>query len=272
MILARIIPKDSNLFKKIKKRIAPYIQLIDKYNISYLFGIWTATVAGYVYLLGYIDRYSYWEWSGFSDGVLRILLSTLFFYIFSSLGIWKATDLRLKQTSLIYNSLFYFGCFILGSTSFNVSNFYYIGCLPYLVFIISGIFIYEFKVLYNTENDDWSIDSWDKKNPYMLASFVLMIIATIVGYHLDDPIISTVGIVSLFFPAVVLIWPNHVRHIKRLQFYPLFTFAMFICVRAPWFFIVLVTLFFLIRSINYFKNGIVYPSFGVHLEEVNSDV
>jgi|TARA_B110000914_G_scaffold223740_1_gene239887 hypothetical protein len=272
MILARIIPKSSSSYKNIKRKISSYIEFTDKHNISYLFGVWTTTIAGYVYLLGNIDRYSYWEWSGLPNGILRILLSTLLFYSLSSFGIWRTSDMRLKQSDLIYNSLFYFGCFILGSVSFNVSNSYYVGLLPYLAFIISGVLIYEFKILYNSEKDDWSIDSWDKITPYMIATLILMIITTFLGNILDDPIISTVGIVSLFFPAVALIWPNDVRHIKRLQFYPLFTFAMFICVRAPWFFVILALLFFFLRSINYFKYGLVYPSFGVHLEEINSDV
>ena len=68
------------------------------------------------------------------------------------------------------------------------------------------------------------------------------------------------------------VWPNHVRHVKRLQFFPLFTFAMFACIRAPWFFIFLLALFFIVRTINYLKFGIVYPSFGVHLEEISDDV
>ena len=272
MILARVIPKDSNSFKKNRKRMSFFVQFVDKYNISYLFGVWTATIAGYVYLLGNIDRYSYWEWSGLPNGVLRILLSTLFFYSFSSFGFWRTSNKRLEQAALIYNSVFYFACFILGSLSFNVLEFNSVGYLPYLAFIISGVLIYEFKVLYNLEIGNWSVDSWNKKNSYMIAAFILMVFATFLGYVLDDPIISTVGIVSLFFPAVVLIWPSDVRHIKRLQFYPLFTFAMFTCVRAPWFFIILAILFFFLRSTNYFKYGIVYPSFGVHLEEINSDV
>ena len=272
MILARLIPKNSSSFDIVKVRVSSCIKFTDKYNISYLFGVWTTTVAGYVYLLGNIDRYSYWEWYGLPNGILRILLSTLFFYSFSSFGFWRTSNKRLKQSDLIYNSFFYFACFILGSLSFNISDFNYVGYLPYLAFIISGVLIYEFKVLYNLESNDWSVDSWNKKNTYMIASFIAITFATFFGYILDDPIISTVGIVALFFPAVVLIWPNDVRHIKRLQFYPLFTFAMFACVRAPWFFIILALLFFYLRSINYFKYGIIYPSFGVHLEEISSDV
>ena len=73
-------------------------------------------------------------------------------------------------------------------------------------------------------------------------------------------------------PAIALIWPSHVRHIKRLQFYPLFILAMFSCVRAPWFLIILGLLFFTIRSINYLKYGIIYPSFGVAQDETLADV
>ena len=99
-----------------------------------------------------------------------------------------------------------------------------------------------------------------------------MVFSTIIGYQLDDPIISTVSMVALFFPTVTYLWPDHIRHIKRLQFYPLFILAMFACVRAPWFLIILGLLFYIIRSINYLKYGIIYPSFGVAQEETFSDV
>ena len=106
----------------------------------------------------------------------------------------------------------------------------------------------------------------------MGISIILIFTSFYLGYAFDDPIISTVSIVSIFFPLVMYVWPNHVRHVKRLQFFPLFTFSMFVCVRAPWFFIFLITLFFMVRTINYLKFGIVYPSFGVHLEEISDDV
>ena len=106
----------------------------------------------------------------------------------------------------------------------------------------------------------------------MALSLILMIISAVFGYKLDDPIISTVSMVSLFLPAVALIWPNHVRHIKRLQFYPLFVLAMFTCVRSPWFLIILGIHFFIMRSVNYLKYGITYPSFGVAQEETLADV
>ncbi|MGY8783049.1 MAG: hypothetical protein ACKVHA_06530, partial [Fidelibacterota bacterium] len=64
-----------------------------------------------------------------------------------------------------------------------------------------------------------------------------------------------------------LIWPNHVRHLQRARFYPVFTFSMFLCVRAPWFIIPLLVLFFILRTINYLRLGITYPSFAVDFLE-----
>ena len=47
----------------------------------------------------------------------------------------------------------------------------------------------------------------------------------------------------------------------------LFTFAMFLSVRAAWFLVPLAVLFFTLRMVNYFRYGIVHPSFGVDFLE-----
>jgi hypothetical protein len=96
-----------------------------------------------------------------------------------------------------------------------------------------------------------------------------MVFAMLLGIILEDPIASTAAAVALPFSAIALIWPNHVRHLQRVRFYPLFIFAMFLCVRAPWFLIPLGVLFFLLRTINYFRYGIVHPSFGVDFLEAD---
>ena len=272
MIIARLIPKNSKTFKKINKKIDIYHQFISNNFVSDLLCVWTVTIAGYAFLIGQIDRYSYWSWDGFLEGIIKIIISTALFILFSKRGIIKLGEHRLSYINIIYNSFFYFLCFIIGTLRISSFELNFIAYLPYLAFIFAGSLIYEYKVSYDKEKDDWFLDSWDNKVPYMLVSILLMAFSAGFGFFLDDPIISTVSIVSVFFPIVTLIWPNHVRHIKRLQFYPLFTFAMFVCVRAPWLFVFLFLLFFLIRSINYLKFGVIYPSFGVHLEEVSTDV
>ena len=163
-------------------------------------------------------------------------------------------------------------CFLIGAVNMMFAEVNIIGVVPYFSSIAAGILIYEFKITYDQENNDWKINNWDNKVKYLFISLLLMVLSTVIGYKLDDPIISTVSMVSLFFPAVALIWPSHVRHIKRLHFYPLFILAMFSCVRAPWFLIILGFLFFTIRSINYLKYGIIYPSFGVAQDEILADV
>ena len=272
MIIARLIPKNSKNFKQINKKIDIYHQFISKNHIADLLGVWTVTIAGYSFLIGQINRYSYWSWDGLPEGLIKIFISTLSFYFLSNQGILKVSEHRLNYLNIIYNSFFYFLCFIIGTLRFSSIGINFIGYLPYLAFILAGSLIYEYKVSYDKENDDWLLDSWNNKFDYMLLSILLMGISAGFGFVLDDPIISTVSIVAIFFPSVTLIWPNHVRHIKRLQFYPLFTLSMFVCVRAPWLFIALILLFFIIRSINYFKYGVIYPSFGVHLEDVSTDV
>ena len=272
MILARLIPKGSRKYQIIKNDINVYAELLEKYNIINLFAVWTVTVSGFTYMLGHDDRYSYWDWSGYVDGIIRLVLATTVFYITSKKGIWKRSDNRLGYFDLLNNFIIVSVCFLIGAVNMMFAEVNIIGVVPYFSSIAAGILIYEFKITYDQENNDWKINNWDNKVKYLFISLLLMVLSTVIGYNLDDPIISTVSMVSLFFPAVALIWPSHVRHIKRLQFYPLFILAMFSCVRAPWFLIILGFLFFTIRSINYLKYGIIYPSFGVAQDEILSDV
>ena len=272
MILARLIPKHSKKYEDFNKKISVYAELIEKYNVINLFSVWTVTVSGFSYMLGQIDRYSYWDWSGYNDGIIRLILSTILFYVTSKNKILKLGSDRLTYLNLFFNVIICLMFFLIGAVNISMIEINIIGFLPYICSFVAGIVIYEFKISYDRKNDDWIIDSWDNMVSYLVLSFILMIVSAVIGYNLDDPIISTVSMVSLFFPAVALIWPNHVRHIKRLQFYPLFILAMFTCVRSPWFLIILGTLFFIIRSINYLKYGITYPSFGVAQEETLADV
>ena len=272
MILARLIPKDSKKYQIIKNDINVYAELLEKYNIINLFAVWTVTVSGFTYMLGHDDRYSYWDWSGYVDGIIRLVLATTVFYITSKKGIWKRSDNRLGYFDLLNNFIIGSVCFLIGAVNMMFAEVSILGVVPYISIIATGILIYEFKITYDQKNEDWKINNWDNKVKYLFISLLLLLLSTVIGYKLDDPIISTVSMVSLFFPAVALMWPSHVRHIKRLQFYPLFILAMFSCVRAPWFLIILGLLFFTIRSINYLKYGIIYPSFGVAHDETLADV
>ena len=272
MILAKFIPRDSQKYQSINKEISVYSDLIEKYNILHLFAIWTMTVSGFTFMQGQLDRYSYWDWSGCFEGMIRLTIATILFYWASTNGLWTASNDRIRYIEILRNIVFCSIYFLIGAVNISFEKINILGVLPYISAFAAGILIFEFKIKYDQTKKDWEVDSWDNKTYYFSISLLLLITSTAMGKLLDDPIISTVSMVSLFFPAVTLIWPNHVRHIKRVQFYPLFILSMFTCVRAPWFLILLGLLFFTIRSVNYLKYAIIYPSFGVAQEETIVDV
>ena len=191
MILARLLPKDSKKYQSIRDSIGKYSDFLDKYNITHFFGIWTMTISGYSYLLGQIDRYSYWDWSGYANGITRLLLATILFFLLSQKGIWAINNKRLSYFDLIIHGIFGGVFFLIGAIDLSVLEINIIGMMPYTFSFTAVIIIYQFKISYDLEKDEWEIDSWNNKNSYLLISFGLMVISTIIGYQLDDPIIST---------------------------------------------------------------------------------
>ena len=63
-------------FKKINSKIDIYHQFISKNHIADLLGVWTVTIAGYSFLIGQINRYSYWSWDGLLEGLIKIFIRT----------------------------------------------------------------------------------------------------------------------------------------------------------------------------------------------------
>ena len=112
----------------------------------------------------------------------------------------------------------------------------FVGLLPYVIAFLSCLCAFQFPLTLDEEKGTWNHFEWKNKNQYFCLSLVLMLISTFLGVYFDDPIMSTAGAVCIPFPLITLIWPNHVRHLQRARFFPLFTFSMFLCVRAPWFF------------------------------------
>ena len=107
MILARLIPKHSKKYTNFNKDISVYAELIEKYNVINLFSVWIITASGFSYMLGQIDRYSYWDWSGYTDGIIRLFLSTILFYLTSKNKILKLSNGRLTYSDLIINIFIY---------------------------------------------------------------------------------------------------------------------------------------------------------------------
>ena len=133
---------------------------------------------------------------------------------------------------------------------------------PYLLFYIAVWLVFSIEFI---EQDDKSI-STAGSSPRILnlvGSTVLIIVGTVIGFHFDDPVASTVSTVYLPFLLVALIMPAHIRHLQRARIYGVFIPTVFLAVRFPWFLIPLWALFFLLRLYHYFRFNIVYPTFGV---------
>jgi len=139
--------------------------------------------------------------------------------------------------------------------------------VPYVLSFLSCLLVFQFILELEEDKGTWNNLNWENKLGYLSMSVVFMVLAMLLGISLEDPVASTAAAVALPFSAIALIWPDHVRHLQRARFYPLFIFAMFLCVRAPWFLVPLAVLFFLLRIVNYFRYGIVHPSFGVDFLE-----
>lgn len=269
MLIARVAPPGSKQYyhaRRIAEKLSPALDTLEPLQ---WFAVWTMVVAGIVFNSGQVDRFVYWDWSGWFDGFIRITLTTLIFHF----GLFKTGFWRVGRMRLDINSIFShagWGCilFLIGATGIDFSFSVFLGMIPYIAGFLGGLLIFQFPLELDTEKDRWNVTIWDDKFLMFALSTALFGFSAFVGYQLDDPLSSTVSMVVLPFPLVALIWPDHVRHIQRSQFYPLFIFSMFICVRAPWFLVPLGILFFGLRSLNYLRYGIIHPSFGVDHEEI----
>ena len=277
MIVARIFPKDSEHYNRFQKYFSNLTQIIHSQGWIQFFSIWTLTVSGIVVSMDMSDRYVYWEWGGWFIGFIKlVVITTLYFTFLKPKYIWSVGSRLLNSKEILLHTIIAYFFLLFGyfdmqkllqpKVLFNILN-GFIVLVPYVLAFVSCLLVFQFTIVLDKVKGVWNNFDWNKKIEYLSVSVLLMLISIILGIYLEDPVISTAGAVSIPFSLIALIWPNHVRHLQRARFYPLFIFAMFACVRAPWFLIPLAVLFFLLRTINYFKYGIIYPSFGVDFLE-----
>jgi len=278
MLIEKIIPVGSNLYSVWKGHSSKIGKKIDSQGWVQLFSIWTLTVGGIVLSMDLSDRYIYWEWSDWIEGFIKLLLvSIVFIIILKPNGIWTAGTKRLNIKEFLIHSaigsiLLVFGLFdlemIKGSSENKIEFFHVLlSLVPYIFSFLSCLIVFQFKIELEEDKGTWNNFNWEHKFEYLSISVGFMVLAMFLGIFLEDPVASTAAAVSIPFPLIALIWPNHVRHLQRARFYPLFTFAMFLSVRAAWFLVPLAVLFFTLRMVNYFRYGIVHPSFGVDFLE-----
>lgn len=278
MLIEKIIPVGSDLYSVWSGYFSELGKKIDSQGWVQLFSIWTLTVGGIVLSMDLSDRYIYWEWSGWIEGFIKLLIvSIVFIFILKPNEMWTAGTKRLNIKEFLIHSgigsiLIVFGLFdlgmIVGPYESKIEFLHVLlSLISYVFSFLSCLIVFQFILELEEDKGTWNNFNWEHKFEYLSISVGFMALAMFLGIFLEDPVASTAAAVSIPFPLIALIWPNHVRHLQRARFYPLFTFAMFLSVRAAWFLVPLAVLFFTLRMVNYFRYGIVHPSFGVDFLE-----
>ena len=278
MLIEKIIPVGSDLYSVWSGYFSELGKKIDSQGWVQLFSIWTLTVGGIVLSMDLSDRYIYWEWSGWIEGFIKLLIvSIVFIFILKPNEMWTAGTKRLNIKEFLIHSgigsiLIVFGLFdlgmIVGPYESKIEFLHVLlSLISYVFSFLSCLIVFQFILELEEDKGTWNNLNWEHKFEYLSISVGFMALAMFLGIFLEDPVASTAAAVSIPFPLIALIWPNHVRHLQRARFYPLFTFAMFLSVRAAWFLVPLAVLFFTLRMVNYFRYGIVHPSFGVDFLE-----
>jgi len=278
MLIEKIIPVGSDLYSVWSGYFSELGKKIDSQGWVQLFSIWTLTVGGIVLSMDLSDRYIYWEWSEWIEGFIKLLIvSIVFIFILKPNEMWTAGTKRLNIKEFLIHSvigsiLVVFGLFdlemIIGPYESKIEFLHVLlSLISYVFSFLSCLIVFQFILELEEDKGTWNNFNWEHKFEYLSISVGFMALAMLLGIFLEDPVASTAAAVSIPFPLIALIWPNHVRHLQRARFYPLFTFAMFLSVRAAWFLVPLAVLFFTLRMVNYFRYGIVHPSFGVDFLE-----
>jgi len=256
MLLARYAPVGSGRNEKLAQ-IAKSLDKVMGWLPAQLFGIWTTFVAGMSTGKAHADRFYFWDWNDWLIGIMGIIVITAILNVMASRfdGFpYKVTNTSLKER--IYHGfipllLLYIGFVIFAGFDKMFNSTIYL--FPYLaIFMIYTI---------NIENNN-NIPTSSNKYIKTIFSILLFIVATILGFIVNDPVIATASMVSLPF-LLVLLFGKNVRHLERAKFYPIFIFAMFVSSREAWFLIPLLLLFFILRNYNYLRYQKVYPTFGV---------
>ena len=257
MLLARYAPVGSQRYAKLAQSIKSFDKIIE-WLPAQLFGIWSIFVAGVAAGKAQSDRFYFWDWNDWLIGVIGIIAIALLFRIINNkFKIFPYSDGEISLKSRGYHLFMpifvsYLGYLLVAGFGSMVHAEIYV--LPYLAIYL----IHTIKI----DNSKNSISSESKKHIKSMTSIILLMIAVVIGFILDDPVLSTASLVSLPF-LIVLLFGKHLRHLERAKFYPIFIFSMFVASREGWFLIPLMLLFFILRSYNYLRFQKVYPTFGV---------
>ena len=256
MLLARYAPVGSQRYEKLVQSIKSFDKVIE-WIPAQLFGIWTVFVAGIAAGKATANRFYFWDWSDWWIGTFGLIAIMIVFYLlskkFKSFA-YKNEDISLKTR--VYNVFMALVVFQIAFIIFG--NYSIFNAILYVLPYFAIYLIHTIKI----DKNHGSISNELNKHVKTLTATILVIIAAIIGYIIDDPVLSTASIVTLPF-LLVLLFGKHVRHLERAKFYSIFIFAVFVVSREAWYLVSILLLFFVLRSYNYLRYQKVYPTFGV---------
>ncbi len=209
------------------------------------------------------NRWLYWDFSAVSFLVILLLFLVIpWTRLFLHYPQFPKRVESIKDALLILAIGFIL--YVAGTLDHGFNPEIYIASIPYLFLYLANWLVFSIPMT-QSENGRW-VAPHSKPASRLVIVVLLTLIAVLVGFLNDDPVCSTAAAVYLPFPLVTLVFPNHARHYRRARIYGVSIPAVFIGMRLPWFFILLVILFWGLRYYHYFRSGEVFPTFKVDLE------
>ena len=256
MLAEKYFPKASSRYNLIAQ-LFRNLDWLNTLKPERWFSIWTMILAGSNVSIFLLNRWSYWDWATFNFLILGVILLTTFFLSVKPNFLHRINSFQ----SALY--IFFKGIilFLLGTIPFGFDLRTFIFGIPYYIFFLLAHLTWSIVI----DNKNKTMPPKKEIVSILLTIITLNITSALLGYINDDPMITTIAIVYLFFPIVILLFPIGLRHLQRAQIHVIFIPAMFISVRLPWLLLMILPLFWILRYYNYFRFGEVKPSFKVDL-------
>ena len=260
MIIARIVPSESAAYKTLSVFFEKFDGFMKWKPLSW-FGFWTLFAAGMDAYSGHHDRFLFWDFSRWFIGIISlILITTLSILFLIKKELIRYGQEQIMSSTFMVHFLFSAGIFLIGwggNLMIGVPH-----AVPYILAYMAIFIIYGIPIRQDKDTGEKTVVSNDKRRKYSLGASVLLIVSTVIGFALDDPVISTASAVAFPFPFVSFLM-KHGRHVQRARVFPILIMAMFVAMRQGWFLIPLFLLFYFLRYYHYFRYGIVFPTFSV---------
>ena len=193
-----------------------------------------------------------------SSFIVNIFFLIIYLYFYN-----KNLNSSTNNKSLFYNVILCSSLFFLGLNINFIDKYLPLNSIytifPYVLTLISVLLL---KPLYIISTNSDFKDHVIKSSLLIMLSIFLQTLSIIFSYFNNDPILSTSLAIIIPFYFVALFFPKG-EHLTRAYIYPILILLIFISTRIPFLFLSFFILFHLLRLINYFLNGKIYPTFKI---------